>query len=364
MVTSLTSASSFNPQANSEPDLLLIETRFLNQFKQSVAVDSDLTLKVYEANVPNPSPKITVTLTGSIPATTPPTFIERVVKSTGVYYFVRLPTADPVLGFSGGPIDAKWFAKLGGVELEPYPCIQRLNFPSTNETILFASEIKDYILSTLGAPTYSVELTDTQLSVCIDRALELYNRWLPKYDYGTLIPIAGKQRYAIPAFGRGVVDVQFVRKEGTPLVSDPLFGREYPRGQQLDFDQYRLGIGFFKDLLKVTSQDADWRWDPSEPLSLYVITQSQSYRVSYTFIRDNRLEEITPAHFQIFRRTALAYAKEILGAIRGKYDQIQAPTGGITLDGNVIRAAAEKELAEVTEDYRMLAVSLVPATQG
>jgi hypothetical protein len=161
-------------------------------------------------------------------------------------------------------------------------------------------------------------------------------------------------RYEIPESGKGVIRVDFLRREGLPLISDPLFGREYPRGAQLDFAQYSLGITFFKTLLRVTSQEPEWYWTPTDPLAIWINAQNQSYRVMYTFAVDHRLEEITPEHNQLFRELCLAYFKRILGHTRRKYAIPTQGGGSIELDGKILSDEAKESLTKLNDTLKTM----------
>ena len=343
--SNFTPFSSFSPNANKSPDKLVLSQRFTDQRGLGITVDTDIKLDVHKTG--DPTPVITFTLT-SDPA------IERKVTSTGTYYFVQLDTSL----LAGSVAEARWFGKLNGAELKPFPVVQHHDFPSSDQNILLAEEVRDWVLRKLGFPLVGVELTNDQQAQFVDDSLELYNRYIPKERFGEIFLIAGQTRYPITEFGRGVIDIQFVRKEGIPLISDPLFGREYPRGQQLDFDQYVLGTSFFESLLRITGQDPEGRWTPDDPGAIHINAHNQSFKVSYTFMVDHRLEEITPAHYNLFRRISLAHGKITLGNVRRKYSEIQAPTGNITLDGQKMVDEGEKELENITDDL----VKLSPPT--
>lgn len=344
MAESLQSGSAFVPQANSEPDLLVIEARFENEEGVAVTVDNDLDLKLFKPGDP--------VAVATFNLVTGDTRIERRQFSTGSYYFVRVNPA--TLGFDDRGVEARWSAKLDGKQIDPFPLIQQLNRPSTNETILLSSELKDWLRSRLGYPHVAVELTESQFGNAIDKALELYNRWVPKKKYATLQLVAGQTAYEIPEYGRGIVDVQAIRKEGIPLISDPLFGREYPRGQQIDFTQYVWGTSFFETLLRVTGQDLEWDWNMFQPKTLYVQAQAQSYLVCYCYFFDHRLEEITPSHHELFRRIVLANGKATLGEIREKIGEIPAPDGRIPLNGKELKEDAAKMMEKIMEDLQGL----------
>jgi len=328
---------------NLQPDLLVIEAAFRDKRGMAVTVDTDVQLDLFVPGEAAPEETITFS---SDPA------IELQVRGTGTYYFARINPQDYAFDHRG--IHAVWSAKLGGQLLDPPMIVQTYQVPSTTEKILLRQEVIDWMKQKLGFPLVVVELNDAHLNNAVDQALEIYNRYIPLEKWAALTTVPSLQKYPLPEGpGRGVVDVQFIRAEGVPLISDPLFGREYPRGQQLDFNQYVLGISFFDTLLRVTSQEAEWDWDENEPSFLFIQTKAQSYKISYRYLLDRRIEQVLPSNHDWFRRMSLAQAKTILGRVRAKYAAIPAASAGsVQLDGNKILDEAEKEVLSLEQDVQ------------
>ena len=158
---------------------------------------------------------------------------------------------------------------------------------------------------------------------------------------------------------RGPFDVKFIRREGVPLISDPLFGREYPRGQQLDFDQYVLGISFWEMLNRVTSQEPEWVWDANSRTLFInaggtnVAGASGNYFVMVRYFQSVALDKVRNDHFRWFKRYCLCQAKLILAQIRGKFDgKIPAPGGGAQMNFRSLQDEADKELEKLEQDLR------------
>lgn len=120
----------------------------------------------------------------------------------------------------------------------------------------------------------------------------------------------------------------------------------------MDFDQYVLGINFFKTLLRVTSQDAQWKWTPADPNAIWINAQNQSYRVMYTYAVDHRLEEIIPGHQQLFREIVLMYVKRQLGSVRGKYTIPLQEGGQLTIDGERLYNEAKEGLDKFRQELK------------
>lgn len=338
------SFSNFQTKRISTPDLVVVENSFMVD-GLAVAVDNNLEVKLFNLGEE--------TEVQSFSLNTDPR-IETVVDSSGVYYFVR---ADPTL-FSG-PIQAKWFAYLDGQKYREFPKTNVVNSGGTQESILLATQVKHWILRQLGWPKIDVELEDSQVGDCIDNALITYGRYIPKWRFKDLPLVSGTQKvYEIDEYGRGVMDVQFRRKEGNPIISDPLFGREYPRFAQLDFDLYVLSTSYYETLLRTTGQEPIYRWEPANPTIIMIDVGSGSNRdfweASYVFITDPRLEEVDPHNHLIFKRLALGYAKKTLGEVREKVgNKIITAIGGVDLNGTQLKEQGQTEIEAMEEDLRL-----------
>ena len=112
-----TSRTSFDAQANSAPDYVVLDVRFRDLFGEAVAVDSDLRVELFNVGSGDVVQELTF---NSTPA------IQSIVRPQGTYYLVQV---DPSL-FTG-PIEAKWYAKHDGKEWDPYPLVKRAASPTT-----------------------------------------------------------------------------------------------------------------------------------------------------------------------------------------------------------------------------------------
>jgi len=341
-------SSSFSPQGNSAPDLLVIETSF-QRGGRAVAV-SDLVLRVFSDGVQ---------ILPDITASTEPA-IERKVSGCGTYYFVRLNPD----GLGESPLEARWYATYDGKPWCPSPQITMVATQSTMDGVLLSSELRDWILRKLGWPKQGVELDESQICDSIADALAEYNQYVPRWKYGEIRLVTGRKAYTITEFGRGVYDVQFRRKEGTPIISDPLFGRHYPRFSQLAFDDFVLSQSHYGTVLRVTGQEPIWRWDPGTPTKIFIDTgewDRSFYEVTYAYGVDHRLGDITPAHQQTLKRLALARAKIVLGEIREKFgDSVITPGGNVQLNGGKLKDEGFREAEALQEILQGLAIPMWP----
>ena len=220
--------------------IIVFDVRFKNDQGVGQTVDTDLYADFYEDG--NATAKERRTR-----GTNRDTHILQTADGEGVYYSTRVD----ITGYVAGDVTVRWYANRSGQSVLPSPFEETLPYPL--ETTLTGGFLTDYVKTMLGFPATSVELVGNHYTVVIDDTLAVYNQYLPRERFGTIGLVVGQNAYPLPNIPtRGPTHLHFIRKEGTPLISDPLFGREYPRGQQLDFDQYVLGISFWETLNRVT----------------------------------------------------------------------------------------------------------------
>jgi hypothetical protein len=326
---------------------IVFDARFNDGGGGGQLTDTDISVKIFGSSDPN-VPKETRTLGSNADI--------EIIQSTdtsGVFYLTRVD----VSSYTPGPVTAEWTATLNGTPINPSPYVETSPYPQ--EGVLVLSELKEYIRNMLGYPAINVEMTNSQFATIVDEALSVYNSWLPQTRVTAVTLITGKSSYLLPNLpSRGPYHIAFIRKEGVPLISDPLFGREYPRGHQLDFDQYVLGISFWSTLRRVTSQEPEWDWyEPDKRLFINIggsdfAGDSGNYFCMVRYFDNVQLERVRPNHFRWFRKYALSQAMQIIGNTRNKFSgSIPAPGGKVQLDGDSMiqrgEAAEEKLYAEV-----------------
>jgi hypothetical protein len=338
---------------------LVFDVRFMNDLQQGQQVDSDLYVELWEDG--GASAKETRTIGTDINAN-----IIEAQDGSGYFYITTVDVGDYV----EGDVTGKWYAKLAGNNIEPYPFEETLSYPY--DTALNASTLKNYVLAKLGYPAVLVELSESShINTALTDALDIYNAFVGRENKLNVTMLSGQNRYILAEVGsRGVANVEFVRKTGTPLISDPLFGREYPRGQQLDFDQYQLGISFWETLMRSTGMEPDWIWKPDERALYLNIGQHEEvfaggdYYITVTHYENLPVEQIPSNHHWWVKRYVLAVCKEILGRIRGKFGgQVPQPGGAVTLDGRELLEESKAEKEDLEEKVRGLG-PVIPASLG
>ena len=338
---------------------LTIDHRFVDPVTNlGVVVDGDLSLQVWE--IGRTSAKVTRVI-GTDASTT----IVQSSDSAGVFYSTVVDVSD----FIANTITAKWFAKSGGFQLSPYPAVETFSYPTP--PALSAATLESYVQLKLGSPLNTVELTSGQVNVAVGDTLRRYNRHCPREIPGNLTLLANVNAYLVPAAaGRGVFDVQFVRKLPDTLFTSPYFGREFPRLGTMPFDEFVLGRTHLESVRRVTSSDPDWRWEFTDG-KLYVTNGNfdgwvdpTQWIVTFKYYQDLSVEQIPLHHHDWFYRHTLATCQLLLAEVRGKYSgKVPSPDGGMTLNSGELRQAADAELAKLDEDIRAMAIA-VPAIRG
>jgi hypothetical protein len=278
----------------------------------------------------------------------------------GVFYTTTVDGTN----FIKGDITVVWTATQNGTPLADFTEA----LPNVLEQRLTSNEIKNYVRQMLGFPAVAVELTSEHFTTIMEEALSLYGQWVPAERATSIDLNLGQNAYVLSHLPeRGPFDVQFIRREGVPLISDPLFGREYPRGQQLDFDQYVLGISFWEMLNRVTSQEPEWWWD-SNSRTLYVniggtnvAGASGNYFIMIRYFSTVEMSKVRNDHYRWFKRYALAQAKKILAQIRGKFTgQVPAPGGRFTLNFQQLMDEGKEEETALVEELRGMGMAVPP----
>lgn len=227
---------------------------------------------------------------------------------------------------------------------------------------LVEEQIKDFVLLTLGAPVIKIELDDQNLQAAVDYALQIFEEYAPReyFNYFTFNTTAGQSVYKLPD------DIGFVRnvfyKEQPSLqfnASDlggalpieyyypgggygsiqgglidpntPIYGRA---GEWVLYKQYEMMYN------RLSSNVGGWEWiDGLCQIKLYPIPCRCFPVIVHYLQKKTDWKQVT----QAMQEGALAWAKQMLGRIRGKWTNIPGPGGGVQLDGPALLAEGKEE---------------------
>lgn len=218
--------------------------------------------------------------------------------------------------------------------------------------------VKEYILLSLGHDIITVELSDRQLKLCLDKALSRMEYYAPAFNsnYMTFTAAPGANGYELPQFVADGLEYVVYKKtllsvasqEGT-LERDILikYYQENFLFRNFDIGEYYLFMSHMEDVRKVLGREGSWQVINGNQLYLYPEpTEFEEVIVEYRALNADTIH-----HFVLnwINEYATAHAKEILGLVRGKYPAgLPGPDGPTQLDGQVLRqeAKAEKEALE------------------
>jgi hypothetical protein len=221
-------------------------------------------------------------------------------------------------------------------------------------------QIKDYVLTLLGAPVLPLELDDQQLENCVDFALQIFEEYAPMeyFQYYTFYTVPGQSVYEMPvdvgyvreiayketanyAFSAsdlgGVIPLEYMGAGAYGSIAGGINPQQPVWGKMSDWVLYKQ----YEDMYnRVSGQQGGWEWLAGyRHVKLYPIPY-RTYPVVVKYIqRKTDFKQVT----QAMQEGALAFAKIILGRIRTRIANPPGPNGGVQLDGNTILAEGLQE---------------------
>lgn len=325
---------------------LIFDAVFADENGVGQQVDSDIKVEIYDVEGTLKETRLL--------GTDPNTEIKEASGGSGIFYTTTVDVTDYLVG----AVTAKWYAKVGGTQVDPYPFEETLPYPVSG--VFTENDIREYIRNFLGWPRVAVELEPSQYAYILQEALAFYNAYNPIMKFGVLDYVEGQDAYYLPDVpARGIFRVEFIRKMGSPYMTDPMFGREFPRGHPQDFDTYVLSTAHWKTLNRVGGLEPEWKWDRNTK-TLYVSSGPPAgdsiisrYYITYYYYDDNALETIPSHHYRAIYRYCLALAKEVLAQVRGKFGgAVPAPGGQLTLNYSDLQSQAEQEKEKIEEEIK------------
>ncbi len=213
-------------------------------------------------------------------------------------------------------------------------------------------ELKASALARFGFPLRDVEVTDSQLRVFLQTALDEYNTYSPVEKYDTLEnATAAVNAYDLKVlrkpFGRGVVAVEIGTKENffSPISAWSALGVPFPI-THINPDEYALALNYIKTSRSVYSSQSDWKWE--EPV-LWLYAPSGfggPFVVSYTYLQDHASPEEIPTYDRAwFKKFFAALVKEAVGEVRGKFGSTPGPNQASLRGADMISEAQTEQQA-------------------
>ena len=240
----------------------------------------------------------------------------------------------------------------------PEPDTSKLNNSNAKDIVEFKSftqVTKDFILARLGYPTIRVELTDFQIQTCIEESMSRLEYHAPHWmnQYAVFNTSAKVNVYELPpAIINGLTDVWY-RRHLFSLGATPgsleydfaiMFFTNTGLFNNYNVGQYMLMQMYLKQINKVLGRGTTWNIVGGKYLQLFPVPDNTD-EVILEF-KGLDAETALPAYKNWIQRYSLAVAKEILGRVRSKYQNLPGPGGGTRLDGQTLlqEATAEKQL--------------------
>lgn len=223
-------------------------------------------------------------------------------------------------------------------------------------------EYKDVIMTKLGAPLMDIEIEmdgNEVLDKVINAAfLELRNYIdTPYFQTFTAtngaIDVSEYNVKAILYVMRGEINYRNVTNDTSALLWSPLTSfytqsanMGYSLYSQLNYLQDYMSTLYYRQMRNTLNQDCDYQYDAVNQ-KLYIFQQyptSSTITMVYNKYYNSAEEIIEPYWQQLMIRLATAYAKEVLGRIRGKYTPTSSP---YSLDADTLLSEAQAELTEI-----------------
>lgn len=221
-------------------------------------------------------------------------------------------------------------------------------------------QIKEYVLTMLGAPVLPLELDDQQVENCIDFALQIFEDYAPAeyFQYYTFYTTPGQSVYKMPndvgfvrqisyketanyAFSSsdlgGVIPLEYMGAGAYGSIAGGINPQQPVWGKMSDWVLYKQ----YEDMYnRVSGQQGGWEFlGGYEHIKIYPIPY-RTYPVAVRYLpRRPDFKIVT----QAMQEGALAFAKIILGRIRSRIGNPPGPNGGVQLDGATILAEGLQE---------------------
>ena len=210
-------------------------------------------------------------------------------------------------------------------------------------------QVKDWILTSLGYPSLTVEITDSQLAVAMANAMRIWTKYAynpPKYLLLDLFFYKPQEGLDLTEFNvQSIRDIGFQRDNMMGYGMDMFFSPYAYFGQGTGFGpMWGMGNGNsvgswvswqcmneFMDLTKrMTGSNPDYQYDKNtKHLKLFPeprCSEQQHRYICATCFVEPPLEQILGEDY--FLRLSLAESKIIIGTVRKKFNGVQLLGGG------------------------------------
>ena len=232
------------------------------------------------------------------------------------------------------------YGTYGGNRLKDYksPKDKDLNnkqFRDVNEFKTFNKTIKDYVLAKLGYPVIDVELDDFQIQICIDEAISKLEYHAPDWmtQYAVFDTSGGINVYELPQEIADNLNDCWYRRDFFKFGANPgslefdfaiMFFTNTGLFNNYNVSQYLLMQQYLKQVKNVLGQMSSWQLVNNKYLHIWPVPENNDEAVLLEF-RAFDPNTVHHAYKNWVQRYTLALSKEILGGIRGKYEDSSWP---------------------------------------
>lgn len=231
---------------------------------------------------------------------------------------------------------------------------------SENQTLIKTDEdLSKWILRKLGSPTIEIHLTKEQLTDALDEARRWFAAYKGEKRYVTIPTIAAQGTYELDEDVDVVLDVvQTANQLDFSLLLNPF---TFLDEQQIPYNIFAAPTsgGLYSTLVqamqntkmakRIIGAEFDWRQEDRQLFIFPVPATSANvivhYKTSYFEVKD-----LAERDHMMYKRYALAKAKETLGHVWNKYGAFPTAQGQTAFNGAAMLAAAEKEIAALDKE--------------
>jgi hypothetical protein len=229
-------------------------------------------------------------------------------------------------------------------------------------------QIKDYCLHMLGAPVVKLELDSQNLDFAVDQAMKVFEDYAGReyFQYYVFNSVPGKSVYEMPP-EVGIIRNVFYREVGNyafqasdmggviPIeyytggtmgsilggVIDPIQPVYGKMGEWVLYKQYEQMYS------RTSSALGGWEFlGGMNTIKLYPVPY-RAQKVMVHYLQKNKdWGEVT----QAIQEGALTYAKEVIGRIRSKYQNVPGAQGAVAMDGQALLQEAREDRQKWFED--------------
>lgn len=218
-------------------------------------------------------------------------------------------------------------------------------------------DVRNYVKLRLGAGLVRVELKDEHIDAAAKEGLRIYSRYRPLRRFINVPLVENIKEYELPFDTLGVYKMDFVHRQVSLAVIEDIFHRRYYEPIH-DMDLYVHYLQYIDTLKRVLSIEPEWHFEPSKVvgkkpiLFMHAPHQANTILALAVTIIKRPMHMVPFLHEDWIQRYALAFCKEIMGRVRGKFSNIVSPGGGQGLDAQSLLSEGQQELQLLDQEIR------------